>query len=141
MLSRQSVLYSGMSWTWVRSVVAVLCVVAFGLSDAHAQKATERFIPIGQSPGLSGQYSVVGTVSAVDLQNRVLSVTGASRSYSVTLTERTLIWLDRSKIRLTNLTGTPEDCREGVRVEIRYENDDPNRPAVWIKVEVAGGTE
>ena len=137
MLNRQEVSqHSHLRRMWLKSVLAVLCVVACGLPNAHAQKATERFIPIGQSPGLSGKYTIVGTVSAVDVQDQVLSVTDALGSYSVKLTERTQIWLDRSKLQLTNLKGTPQDCREGVRVEIRYENDDRNRPAEWIKVEV-----
>lgn len=123
-------------WTGLKSALVILCVLAFGAADVRAQKATEIFIPIGQSPGLSRRSTIVGTVNTVDLENRVLGVVGASGSYSIKLSERTQIWLDRSKIRLTNLTGTPEDCREGVRIEVWCKDGDTNRPAEWIKVEV-----
>jgi hypothetical protein len=122
---------------WLRNLLAVFCVMVFGFGNAHAQKATERYIPIGKSPGLSGKYTTVGTISAVDLENGMITMTDPSgHVYSVKVTKQTLIWLDRSKLRVTNLEGTPEDCRAGVRIEVRHENDDRTRPAEWIKVEV-----
>ena len=41
-------MYMRKGFLQVGAIVALVC----GISFAYAQKATERFIPIGQSPGL-----------------------------------------------------------------------------------------
>ncbi len=101
------------------------------VSHAHGQKSTERYIPIGQSPGLSGKYTYIGTLDAVASDKR--SVTAGGRT--VRITDQTRIWLDRSSLKQSNRSGTLGDLQPGRRVEIKL--DDPSRPqaAEWIKVE------
>ncbi len=45
--------------------IGVAFALLTGLSIAFAQKTTERYIPIGQSPGLSGEYTKIGNIEAV----------------------------------------------------------------------------
>jgi len=104
---------------------------------AHGQEATERFIPIGQSPGLSGRYTSIGQIQSVDSRSRTLTVVADGRTYSVGVTERTRIWIDRSPFKLTALTGTVEDLQPGRKVEVKYEDEGERRFADWIKVQPA----
>lgn len=121
---------------YVLFVTAVAVVLLGNISFAHGQKAAERFIPIGQSPGVSGKFAHVGEIESVDAAKRRLTVRGeADRRYTATVTGRTRIWLDRSKLKLAAQTGGFADLKPGRRVEVKYE--DPARPgaADWIKVE------
>jgi len=102
----------------------------------YAEQATEIFIPIGQSPGLSHKYTVIGEVEAIDPGGQTITVSAPSGSHNVTLTARTQIWLDRSSLKLTNLDGTPADIQIGRTVEINYEEDAPNGDAKWVKVQI-----
>jgi hypothetical protein len=98
------------------------------------------FIPVGQSPGVSGKYTVVGKIKSISAQNQILTIAGSAGTHTATITSRTKIWLDRSTLRLANRSGTFSDCREGQTVEIKYE--DPKQmgrgAAEWIKIQVAG---
>ncbi len=105
-----------------------------GLPIAGAQQTTERYIPIGASPGVSGEYSYIGEIVAVDMSNRTLTVEDESGRHTITLTAETRIWLDRSQRRRTALEGNYEDCEVGRRVEVMHRHDDP-MVAEWIKVE------
>ena len=120
------------SRTWCWRVVATLLLLAAGPA-AFSQQSTERFIPIGASPGISGRYSYVGKI--VDITDRrtvTVEETGGER-HAITITADTQIWLDRSRRRLTNTVGDYSDCQVGRRVEIMYRRDDPSI-AVWIKL-------
>lgn len=111
-----------------------------GTPHAHGQKATEMFIPIGQSPGVSNKISVVGTIETTDARYQTIDIAGQSGSWNVMVTDRTKIWLDRSKLRLPNQKGTFADLRKGLLVEVKYEDaGDKSRgkgPAQWIKVQI-----
>jgi hypothetical protein len=107
-----------------------------GVSFAHGQKQTERYIPIGQSPGVSGKSTWIGTVQATDPKARTITVAAADRRYTVAVTERTLIWLDRSRLRETALGGSYSDLRPGRRVEVKYGDAKGEGVAEWIKVEM-----
>ena len=50
----------------------------------------------------------------------------------------TMIWLDRTGIRMTNLYGTAEDCQPGRTVEMLYDGmDRKDRGEVeWIKIRI-----
>jgi hypothetical protein len=124
----------------------VMCAVATGvwllsgMLSAHGQKATEMFIPIGQSPGLSNTISIIGTIEAIDPRSQTITITGPSGSWSGMITGRTKIWLDKSKLRLTNEKGTFADLRRGQLVEVKYEDPEgrgkAKGPVDWIKVQV-----
>lgn len=104
---------------------------------ARAQKATEQFIPIGQSPGLSGRATVIGTVEAVDAAARTMTVNAGATSYRCALTDRTRIWIDRSAQRLSATTGRLADLQKGRRVEVKF-TDATRKTAEWVKVEAPG---
>jgi hypothetical protein len=49
-----------------RSSRGALLLALLVLPPAYAQKATEQFIPIGQSPGISGVETRIGEIVASD---------------------------------------------------------------------------
>jgi hypothetical protein len=121
---------------WTAALVSASILA--GASAAFGQRLTEMYIPIGQSPGLSGKYTLIGTVSAVDAQSRRITCAYEAGSTTVQVTERTRIWLDRSKAKLPSVKGTLSDCGVGRRMEAKYVNNErrPGGEAEWIKVEV-----
>jgi hypothetical protein len=123
------------SWT---ALVVLLLAAA---TAAHGQRFTEMYIPIGQSPGLSGKHTVQGTISAVDAKSRMVTCVYGSETTTAKVTDRTHIWLDRSKAKLSSQKGALSDCVVGRRMEMRYVNDQhkAGAEAEWIKVEVAPG--
>ena len=105
---------------------------------AHAQKAAERFIPIGQSPGLSGTMTVIGKVETINPSGRAITIAGPTETWSAEITDRTSVWLDRSKLRLRSETGTFNDLQKGLTVEVKYQADAQRGKgkAEWIKVQL-----
>ena len=121
----------------VMGVVAIGVLLLGGTPSAYGQKATEMFIPIGQSPGLSNKISIIGTIETIDARAQTIVVAGSSGSWSATITDRTKIWLDKSKLRLPNQKGTFTDLQKGLLAEVKYEESGVNKgPAEWIKVEI-----
>ena len=116
--------------------IALLISCLGGAVLARGQEATERYIPIGQSPGLSRQYNYMGPIDALDPENRTLTVAGPSGARVVKLTERTRIWLDRSMLESTSSSGSFEDCLLGRTVEVKYEDPSRRELADWIKVQI-----
>ena len=118
-----------------RIVVAAAALAAAAPALAH--RATERYIPIGASPGVSGKLTYIGVVESMDRAAQTIRVKAGDHSVGMTCNERTRFWLDRSKIRKTNLEGSIADCLLGRRVEIRFVNDDREAAvAAWVKVEI-----
>ena len=124
----------------IMGVVATGVWLWSGMLSAHGQKATEMFIPIGQSPGLSNKVSIIGTIETIDPRGHTITIAGPSGSWSATITGRTKIWLDKSKLRLPNQKGSFADLRKGLLVEVKYEDPEGRSKATgsadWIKVEM-----
>ncbi len=99
------------------------------------QTMTEQYIPIGQSPGLSGKFTDLGKIERVDVGGRTITLGETAGGRAVAITERTRIWLDRSKLQQTSVTGGFADLREGRQVEVMYEDHERRQAAAWIKVE------
>lgn len=118
--------------------VVIAVMLWTGMPYAHGQKATEMFIPLGQSPGLSHKVTIVGTIENIDSGKRTVDISGSSGTWSTQVTKRTRIWLDKSKLRLPNQDGTFADLRKGQLVEVKYEGSERKSqgPAEWIKVQV-----
>ncbi len=120
-------------------MVGVLLATA---SAAHAQKATEIYIPIGRSPGLSGKVTVTGLIETVDDHTMVMSVKGADGRWRAVVTDRSKIYIDRSAQRRPNRYGTMDDCKPGYFCEIKYVGGDAAalrrrgepREIEWIKI-------
>ena len=125
-----SIMRSLMRAAWVGLVV--LCAPA----PAHAQKSTEQFIPIGMSPGASHKVTSIGLVDTLIMQERMVAVRDQAVRRMVKITDKTWIWLDRSKLKLPNLRGRLADLQRGRRVEVKYADPETRLVAEWVKVEV-----
>lgn len=106
---------------------------------SQAQQATERYVPLGQSPGVSQKITVIGTIDAVDAAARTIIVAGPVGSNSVRVGKQTKIWLDRSKIKQVNMVGAFADLVAGRTVEVKFVDSDRRQLADWIKVERTDG--
>jgi hypothetical protein len=115
----------------------IICFLMIGAFSAPAEKSTELFIPIGQSPGLSGEYTVMGKIDQIDSKNQSIRMSGPSGSYTVKMATDTFIYLDRSKMNRTNTYGSLADCHVGDTVEVKFKDNSRNKPIEWIKVEKA----
>ena len=113
--------------------VALLGVI----SHAHGQKETERFIPIGQSPGLSQKHTSIGEIAEVDQQKQMVTIVEPAGRRTVKITEKTRIWLDRTKLKQTNLVGSFAELQKGRRIEMKYADPESRQIADWVKVEIA----
>jgi hypothetical protein len=122
-----------------RSAVLALLVSAVAALPLHAQRETERFIPIGRSPGVSGVSSVIGTIEAADTTAMTLRIASPSGTVTVQFTPATDIWLDRSEQRQTALDGGRSDLVVGRRVEVKFVDPEQREVADWIKVAVPAG--
>ena len=119
------------------TVMAIICVLLMGAVSVQAEKATELFIPIDQSPGVSGEHTFTGKIDQVNPSNQTIKMSGHSGSYTVKLTQKTFIYLDRSSVQLSNSYGTLEDCGAGDTVDVKFIDNSPNKPLEWIKVKKA----
>ena len=118
--------------------IGCLCLLWVAVATAaQGQQATERFVPIGQSPGQSGKTTSIGTVQSVDMQARSVTLAAAEgRVISLTWTDRTRIWLDRSRQQMGALKGMASDIQIGRRVEVQPDKKDAAQ-VEWIKVDTA----
>lgn len=117
-----------------RFVTVLLLCAALVLPVAKGQQTTEQFIPIGKSPGISGKYSYIGKVVAVDEDAHTIDVESDRGTKTIRVTDNTRMWLDRSKVKRTNPSASYADCQVGVTVEVMYLHDD-KATADWIKIE------
>lgn len=112
--------------------LAALCAS----SHAHGQKATEQYIPIGQSPGVSQKYyASVGEIADVNPQEQTVTIADAAGPRTIKISEKTRIWLDRTKLKQTNVPGRFTDLQKGRRAEVKYA-DERREIAEWVKVEI-----
>ncbi len=128
-----------------RHVRAILLIAVLTASAASwAQQATEQFIPLGSSPGLSAKQTRMGRVVSYDAARGILtlaaevpaSVANSTFNSDARVTPQTRIWLDRTRLRLSNVRGDAVDLRPGLRCEVRLQ-DGTGDTAEWIKVEAA----
>ena len=119
------------------SLFAALFFILGASIPAYGQKATEIYIPIGESPGLSDELTYQGSIAGVDQEQRRLTVRDDAGSHVIQINEQTKIWLDKSALREKNEEGSFEDCRVGVQVEILYDHA-AGEPYVaeWVKIAV-----
>jgi hypothetical protein len=114
-----------------------IVIVALGSTlDAFGQEATEIYIPIGQSPGLSNKLSLIGTLESVDPRKQMVTVSIPSGARTVAITDRTQIWLDRSLLKQPNQKGSISDLQQGRKVEIKLRKGEPKEVVEWIKVQI-----
>ncbi len=114
--------------------IPILWLCTAGHALAHQQ--TEIYIPIGESPGLSGTYTDVGQILGFDAGSRTLSLAAQGGTRPVRITIDTNIWLDRSGVKLRNVGGGVSDLVSGRRAEVKYMDPTKRQSAAWVKVEV-----
>lgn len=114
------------------TLVTVLSLLA--ASEISAQRATERFIPIGESPGLSVAHTDIGRILSFDAASRTLSLESGGSTRAVRITDDTRIWVDRSASKLSNLDGDTSDLTAGRRVEVSFVDPGRRQAANWVKV-------
>lgn len=116
-------------------------IIFLSTPHAMAQRATELFIPIGKSPGISDVCSMTGTIDSVYTEDHMLKMsTSSGEDYRVQITNETKIYLDRSILKQTNKIGTYSDCKAGAYCEVLYESHTRKDygEAEWIKIRVTG---
>lgn len=119
--------------------LSLLCAALWllgGLCSVQAQRSTEQYIPIGQSPGVSGQAALIGeVVSASESAQTVTLKDQQGQTHTVHCDSMTHVWLDLSSAQRSNRPGTLADCRAGALIEIKLRDAaDSASPADWIKV-------
>lgn len=112
---------------------AILCAVSFCL---HAQKTTELYIPCGKSPGVSGKYSVMGKIETVKTGDSTITMKQGTDTKSMRWTKATIIYLDKSKLKLQNKKGSWADVKPGMTAEVKYIDNKPGNKVEWIKVAI-----
>lgn len=121
----------------MRALSGTLLLAMLALPPAYAQKATEQFIPIGQSPGISGVETRIGEIVASDGRTLTIQVRDAKEPVKVRLTDTTRIFLDRSKVKQSNLTGSAAELQKGRLAEVRLVGPPESPAADWVKVEIS----
>ena len=117
---------------------AAAALLLQGIPSA-AQKSTERFIPVGRSPGVSGISSYIGELREVDREGGTVTLGEGRAAHTVKVTGTTRIWLDRSASGEPNAVGGMDDLEPGRRVEVKYVDVEEKATADWIKVVVPDG--
>lgn len=107
-----------------------------GALQAHPM--TERYIPLGYSPGVSGEYSMLGAVRSIAADGRSLLVEMNGGERRVPISAETRIWLDRTPMQQSNRRGDSSDLKPGRQVEVRFERKDYAGKVYWIKVQITG---
>ena len=119
-----------------KTILRILLTVSLCMNFAvgQAQQTTEKFIPIGMSPGVSGKSSHLGNITAVDSAAKSFSMQIDGDNKVISVAPTTWIWLDRSKSKKPNLDGGFGALETGSRVEVFMNPGDPAK-AAWIKIE------
>ncbi|TMA26745.1 MAG: hypothetical protein E6J87_21855 [Deltaproteobacteria bacterium] len=120
----------------VVSAALLVGLVLCSASSAHGQRATERFIPIGESPGVSGKLTMIGTIAAVEPERRRIRIAGPGGPVTLAITKSTEIWLDRHELGQSAAHGSLADCQIGRTVEAKYTDPSKRDVAEWVKVRV-----
>lgn len=110
---------------------ALTTMVLLSCSVAMAQRTTEVYIPIGESPGVSGEQSIVGTIADVDYDRYSMIVSTGTERRTIEMTPDTRYYIDRSGEHEKSVAGNIHDCHEGQRIEAYVDADGD---AVWIKI-------
>lgn len=118
-----------------RIVLGFVCI-AIAAGVALASRASELYIPIGRSPGLSDSLTVSGTIHYVDYAAGTMTVTTPAGRREVRIADTTRIYLDFSTRRKSNTYGTMDDCRPGEFVEIKLGDGESGHAdiAEWVKI-------
>jgi hypothetical protein len=121
-----------------KHIKSILLIFLFywASSQVCAQTMTEIYIPIGQSPGVSGKYSIVGKIEAVNLKDSTATIMdGAGTKTIIKMTAGCAVYLDKSKLKLRNKKGYFIDIKPGMAAEAKYKDNKPGNKIEWLKVQ------
>lgn len=105
--------------------------VLAALTTAGAHPATELYIPIGQSPGISHLKSRIGPIASLSATQSGLTIALEGGSVYVAFDRNTKVYVQYADPGKANQLGTYADCRAGLTAEV-YTADDGTVP--WVKV-------
>jgi hypothetical protein len=111
----------------------LIALCATGLTQAHM--AAEQFIPIGQSPGVSHVLTEVGKIETVDAAGKSITMATPSEKLVFGIEAKSKIWLDRTKLKQSNLVGSFADLKTGSTIEVKFVDPSRKKFADWIKIE------
>lgn len=116
---------------WAKTGCAVAGIMLSMAAWSHP--ATERYIPIGESPGISGIKSHIGTIRSVAEVPGAGLTMRVGEEEAVKIDHESRIYLQNVDPRKSNTIGTYADCKAG-RLAEAYLADDGT--AIWIKIRV-----
>lgn len=98
----------------------------------------EMYIPVGASVGVSNTSSIIGKIAGVDEQNKTFTINDAAGTLTITVPDKTPVWLDHSKSGGTNQIGSAADLKAELTIEVKYQEATrgPSMTAEWIKIEM-----
>lgn len=111
----------------------MFAVLIFAVPTSHGQQATEVYIPIGNSPGVSTTSSLRGEIRRLDYASRSIELLDRGSMKTVHLSDATRYYLDRSGYGKKNETGNMQDCKVGRLIEVHVS---ANGDVQWIKIKV-----
>ena len=114
-------------------LIIILLLFAF---IGRAQKATEVFIPLGKSPGVSGKYSVIGKIESVNMKDSTITIQQAkdNKTVKIRITATTEIYIDKSPLKQTSQKGSMANIKQDLMAEFKYKDNKPGNPCEWVKV-------
>lgn len=111
--------------------VIVLCAHA-----ADGQEMTEKYIPVGAYPELTGKYIFVGEIVSVDARAKTFTLKGEAGVQTFQVTDGTRIWLDRSRLKQKSQDGDLSSLKRGLEAEIRVVGPKQMQIARWVKLRI-----
>ena len=123
-------------WKMLPVTAVLACLLIAAAPIVSAQRATEMFVPIGQSAGLSGKHTLLARVQAVNVADRSLTLTQDATTQTVKVGTATPVWIDRSKQQQSNSAGTLADAKPGMMAEVKFvKNSRSGGEAEWVKLQ------
>lgn len=113
---------------------ALLATCLLCVNVVSGQQATEVYIPIGNSPGISADKSIIGVIRSVDYATHSIDIEIGDGLRTVRVTDDTRYYLDRSRQRQSSSTGAFQDCEKGRTIEVNVSDNDE---VEWIKIDVS----
>lgn len=115
--------------------IVQLLIILTTVTVALAQKSTEMFIPIGQSPGLSGAHTLYGEVESINVQEGSCVIKTPDGKEETIITDGDPdVWLDYSSQKQKNTYGSLSDIKLGMTVECKFIDNQKRDSLDWIKV-------
>jgi hypothetical protein len=118
-----------------RCIVTVLIIIR---DDIRLLSESDRAVhPDGRSPDCRVEVTMIGDITGVYAQGKLLKCTDSTGSVIVKILPTTRIWIDRSKKMAQNAAGSHMDCIAGRRIEIKFAHNErkDSSTADWIKIE------